>query len=89
MRGVSLKAVQELLGHATIGMTVRYAHLSPDVKRDAVQLLHASGPLTPTLSRRERETDAPGAHGRCGIEKAPTNRGLGWSGKRDLNSYDG
>ena len=39
MRGVSLKAVQELLGHATIEMTMRYAHLSPDVKRDAVRLL--------------------------------------------------
>ena len=41
MRGVALKAVQELLGHATIDMTMRYAHLSPDVKRDAVQLLDA------------------------------------------------
>ncbi len=39
MRGVALKAVQELLGHATIDMTMRYAHLSPDVKRDAVKLL--------------------------------------------------
>ncbi len=39
MRGVALKAVQELLGHATIDMTMRYAHLSPDVKRDAVRLL--------------------------------------------------
>lgn len=39
MRGVALKAVQELLGRATIDMTMRYAHLSPDVKRDAVQLL--------------------------------------------------
>ena len=39
MRGVSLKAVQELLGHATIEMTMRYAHLSPTVKRDAVRLL--------------------------------------------------
>jgi len=39
MRGVPLKAVQELLGHATIEMTTRYAHLSPDVTRDAVKLL--------------------------------------------------
>jgi integrase len=45
MRGVALKAVQELLGHATIEMTMRYAHLSPDVKRDAVQLLDA--PVAP------------------------------------------
>ncbi len=39
MRGVPLKAVQELLGHATIEMTMRYAHLSPDVRRDAVNML--------------------------------------------------
>ena len=39
LRGVTRKAVQELLGHATIDMTMRYAHLSPDVKRDAVRLL--------------------------------------------------
>jgi integrase len=39
MRGVALKAVQELLGHVTIDMTIRYAHLSPDVKREAVCLL--------------------------------------------------
>jgi integrase len=41
MRGVALKAVQELLGHATIEMTMKYAHLTPDVRRDAVQLLDA------------------------------------------------
>ncbi len=39
MRGVPLKAVQELMGHATIEMTMRYAHLSPDVRRDAVRVL--------------------------------------------------
>lgn len=39
MRGVPLKAIHELLGHATIEMTMRYAHLSPDVRRDAVNLL--------------------------------------------------
>lgn len=39
MRGVPLKAVQELLGHATMEMTMRYSHLSPDVRRDAVAKL--------------------------------------------------
>lgn len=39
MRGVPLKAVQELLGHATIEMTMRYSHLSPHVAREAVKLL--------------------------------------------------
>ncbi len=48
MRGAPLKAVQELLGHADITMTMRYAHLSPDARRDAVQLLDAQsyGKLT-------------------------------------------
>ncbi|MEO5927525.1 MAG: tyrosine-type recombinase/integrase [Patescibacteria group bacterium] len=39
MKGVVLKAVQELLGHATMEMTMRYAHLSPDVRSDAVERL--------------------------------------------------
>ncbi len=39
MRGAPMKAVQELLGHATMEMTMRYSHLSPDVRRDAVKLL--------------------------------------------------
>jgi integrase len=39
MRGAPLKSVQELLGHSTIEMTMRYSHLSPDLKRDVVNLL--------------------------------------------------
>lgn len=39
MRGVTLKAIQELMGHATIEMTMRYAHLSPEAKASAVQEL--------------------------------------------------
>jgi integrase len=43
MRGAPLKTVQELLGHSTIEMTMRYAHLSPDARREAVQLLDRPG----------------------------------------------
>jgi len=43
MKGAPLKAVQELMGHATIEMTMRYAHLSPDVRKDVVQLLDRDG----------------------------------------------
>jgi integrase len=39
MRGASLKVIQDLLGHGTITMTMRYAHLSPEIGRDAVRLL--------------------------------------------------
>lgn len=43
MKGAPLKTIQEMLGHATIEMTMRYAHLSPEVKRDAVTLLDSPG----------------------------------------------
>lgn len=39
MRGGSLKDVQELLGHKTMTMTLRYAHLSQEHKKAAVNLL--------------------------------------------------
>jgi len=39
MRGARLKTVQDLMGHATILMTMRYAHLAPEIARDAVKLL--------------------------------------------------
>jgi site-specific recombinase XerD len=39
MAGVDLRTVQELLGHKTITMTLRYAHLSPTHQREAVQRL--------------------------------------------------
>jgi integrase len=37
--GQSLHAVRELLGHSTVKMTERYAHLSPDNVRAAVEVL--------------------------------------------------
>jgi integrase len=40
MRGATLKDVQELLGHETANMTLRYAHLSQEHKRNAVNLLN-------------------------------------------------
>jgi integrase len=55
MRGASLKAVQELLGHESIEMTLRYSHLTPDVKRGAVRLLDQE-PRTPN-SGDIRETE--------------------------------
>jgi len=34
-----MRAVQELMGHASIVITMRYAHLAPEGSRDAVKLL--------------------------------------------------
>jgi hypothetical protein len=60
MRGVALKAIQELLGHSTMEMTMRYAHLSPDVRRDAVRLL--DGPPAPAVpGQSETGQDTIGA----------------------------
>lgn len=43
MRGASLKDVQEILGHADLRMTNRYAHLSPAHLRGAVERLEGLG----------------------------------------------
>jgi site-specific recombinase XerD len=40
MRGATLKKVHELLGHKTMTMTLRYAHLSQEHKKKAVNLLN-------------------------------------------------
>ncbi len=39
MKGVDLKTVQELLGHHDIKMTMRYAHLAPEHKKQAIKVL--------------------------------------------------
>lgn len=41
MAGVDLRTVQELMGHKDIKMTLKYAHLSPDHKRNAMATLES------------------------------------------------
>jgi integrase len=39
MAGIDLTTIQELLGHKTLTMTLRYAHLAPSHKVRAVDVL--------------------------------------------------
>src|SRR5207237_536572 len=42
MAGVDLRTVQELLGHKTLAMTMRYSHLAPSHVAAAVEKLEAA-----------------------------------------------
>ena len=39
MRGAPAKAIQELAGHSDLTTTMRYMHLSPGARHDAIRLL--------------------------------------------------
>ena len=61
MKGASLKAVQELLGHADMKMTMRYAHLSQEHLRDSVNLLNdlPSGKEMVNIPPKGKKADNP------------------------------
>jgi len=42
MSGVDLMTVKELLGHATLTMTMRYSHLAPDRRMRAIKTLDSA-----------------------------------------------
>jgi integrase len=61
MAGVNLKTVQDLIGHKTIAITARYAHLAPDDKLRALETLVRagtnavqSGPVLVPSTKREK-----------------------------------
>lgn len=61
--GISMRTIQELLGHADTNTTMRYAHLSPLVLREAIKTLEKPviiniGRNTGTIEKRDQEFEA-------------------------------
>jgi site-specific recombinase XerD len=44
-RGAAPKAIQELVGHSTLSMTLRYMHLAPSALCEAIGLLNFGQPM--------------------------------------------
>jgi integrase len=51
MAGIDLTTIKELLGHKTLTMTLRYAHLAPSHKVKAVDVLDNTINETPTIQK--------------------------------------
>jgi integrase len=58
MRGVSLKELQELLGHSSLAMTMRYAHLAPERLRSAVARLEGLTSSKPAVEEINASVNA-------------------------------
>jgi site-specific recombinase XerC len=59
MAGVDLTTIKELLGHKTLTMTLRYAHLAPSHKVKAVDILDnaINKPTAQKLHNSSKEVD--------------------------------
>ena len=56
MRGGTIKELQEILGHKTVAMTMRYAHLSQEHKKKAINRLNGlTSKKTEAKPNNERE----------------------------------
>ena len=68
MAGVDLRTVQQLMGHKTIQMRCRYAHLAPEHQLAAVeQLCETEGALGEPSDTRSDTTDSERSN-RAGVE---------------------
>jgi Phage integrase family len=94
MAGVDVRTIQELLGHRTLAMTLRYAHLSPAHKRAAVNHLMRprlgapTGTATGTEENRRAAsaTGTPAANARPRSEKRKWRRPGSNRGPRDYET---
>jgi len=70
MAGVDLRTVAELMGHKTIQMTMRYAHLAPEHNLAAVEKLSSFGSAPQVSSESVRK----GKRSRPKTEKATATK---------------
>jgi site-specific recombinase XerD len=54
MRGVHIPQIQQWMGHSTITMTMRYAHLSPGSGADLIRALDAPAVANPWQTAENR-----------------------------------
>src|SRR5258708_4587020 len=86
MRGASLRSVAELLGHQSMKMTMRYAHLSPAFLSAEVRLLDPPPPPSPssekgTKTKRARKGQSDSSDRGSRSEGPDLVREFGSSGK--------
>ena len=58
MAGVDIRTAQELMGHKTIQVTMRYAHLAPQHQLEAVQRLCNAGSALSKATDTRTDTTA-------------------------------
>ena len=80
MRGVTLKELQELLGHSSLAMTMRYAHLAPEHLRTAVSRVEGLTSTEPTKELAQEPVDTVGASRKVAAEVGSP----GWSRTSDF-----
>ena len=82
MQGVPLRAVAELLGHRSIQMTMRYAHLAQDDMRTAVRKLDSfglkQGPITKETSETRLDSLVAALEGVSGMKLPPPSAREAW-----------
>lgn len=83
MAGVDIRTVQEILGHATLAMTQRYAHLAPQHVSDAINRIRTAPvrvKIEPhALQFTRRLTGAMDAIARIALSVAVMQLGACWS----------
>jgi integrase len=57
MNGVDLRTVQELLGHYSVSMTMKYSHLVPDHRTRAVKILESAYQKPTKKNQTDTKTD--------------------------------